>query len=147
MGVCPSRSHLTTCQKLCGQSPLKTLFRNWIGIRFACSLNPTKSDFGLFVFFFSFSVHLFFDSQLHFRLGATILKLLEAEAADLDHQLLFGLLVEAATGPFARGEEKSMPSMPRTHEKYVGLSAEASSLLPTHSLAGCQFGVSSSLSR
>uniref|UniRef100_A0A673CJB0 Calcineurin-binding protein cabin-1 n=1 Tax=Sphaeramia orbicularis TaxID=375764 RepID=A0A673CJB0_9TELE len=50
---------------------------------------------------------------LHFRLSATVLKLLEAGVSDLDHELLFSLLVEAATGPFARGEEKSMPSMPR----------------------------------
>ncbi|TKS79105.1 Calcineurin-binding protein cabin-1 [Collichthys lucidus] len=42
---------------------------------------------------------------------------LEANEPDLEHELLFGLLVEAATGPFARGEEKSMPSMPRSHEK------------------------------
>lgn len=79
-----------------------------------------KSDFCFcfFIFLFSFSSFLlFFGFQLHFRLGATILKLLEAEEVDLDHQLLFSLLVEAATGPFARGEEKSMPSMPRTHEK------------------------------
>ncbi|KAM3610377.1 uncharacterized protein V6R79_003088 [Siganus canaliculatus] len=55
--------------------------------------------------------------ELHFRLSATILKLLENNQSDLDHELLFGLLVEAATGPFARGEEKSMPSMPRSHEK------------------------------
>ncbi|XP_027133185.1 calcineurin-binding protein cabin-1 isoform X1 [Larimichthys crocea] len=55
--------------------------------------------------------------ELHFRLSATILKLLEANEPDLEHELLFGLLVEAATGPFARGEEKSMPSMPRSHEK------------------------------
>nr|XP_019949445.1 PREDICTED: calcineurin-binding protein cabin-1 isoform X4 [Paralichthys olivaceus] len=55
--------------------------------------------------------------ELHFRLGATILKLLEAVKPDLEHELLFNLLVEAATGPFARGEEKSMPSMPRSHEK------------------------------
>ncbi|XP_056890296.1 calcineurin-binding protein cabin-1 isoform X5 [Takifugu flavidus] len=55
--------------------------------------------------------------ELHFRLGATILKLLEANESDLDHELLFNLLVEAATGPFARGEEKSMPSMPRSLEK------------------------------
>ncbi|CAG02525.1 unnamed protein product, partial [Tetraodon nigroviridis] len=55
--------------------------------------------------------------ELHFRLGATILKLLEANESDLDHELLFSLLVEAATGPFARGEEKSMPSLPRTLEK------------------------------
>lgn len=55
--------------------------------------------------------------QLHFRLSATILKLLEANELHLDYELLFGLLVEAATGPFARGEEKSMPSMPRSHEK------------------------------
>ncbi|XP_035021663.1 calcineurin-binding protein cabin-1 isoform X2 [Hippoglossus stenolepis] len=55
--------------------------------------------------------------ELHFRLGATILKLLEAVKPDLEHELLFNLLVEAATGPFARAEEKSMPSMPRSHEK------------------------------
>lgn len=55
--------------------------------------------------------------QLHFRLGATVLKLLEANQSDLDHELLFNLLVEAATGPFARGEEKSMPSMPRSLDK------------------------------
>lgn len=50
-------------------------------------------------------------------MSATILKLLEADEPDLEHELLFNLLVEAATGPFARGEEKSMPSMPRAHEK------------------------------
>uniref|UniRef100_UPI0037E77329 calcineurin-binding protein cabin-1 n=1 Tax=Semicossyphus pulcher TaxID=241346 RepID=UPI0037E77329 len=55
--------------------------------------------------------------ELHFRLSATILKLLEADKPDLEHELLFNLLVEAATGPFARGEEKSMPSMPRSNEK------------------------------
>uniref|UniRef100_A0A672HVF3 Calcineurin-binding protein cabin-1 n=1 Tax=Salarias fasciatus TaxID=181472 RepID=A0A672HVF3_SALFA len=55
--------------------------------------------------------------ELHFRLSATILKLLEADEPSLEHELLFTLLVEAATGPFARGEEKSMPSMPRTNEK------------------------------
>eukprot|EP00064_Thunnus_orientalis_P009324 superscaffoldBa00001176_g9347 len=55
--------------------------------------------------------------ELHFRLSATILKLLEANVPDLEHELLFNLLVEAATGPFARGEEKSMPSIPRSHEK------------------------------
>lgn len=58
-----------------------------------------------------------FCAQLHFRLGATILKLLEANESDLDHELLFQLLVEAAGGPFARGEEKSMPSLPRPLEK------------------------------
>lgn len=58
-------------------------------------------------------------SQLHFRLGATILKLLEASAEPdpLDHELLFSLLVDAASGPFALGEEKSMPSMPRSGDK------------------------------
>ncbi|KAM7018529.1 calcineurin-binding protein cabin-1 isoform 2-T3 [Tautogolabrus adspersus] len=55
--------------------------------------------------------------ELHFRLSATMLKLLEGEQPDLEHELLFNLLVEAATGPFARGEEKSMPSMPRSNEK------------------------------
>uniref|UniRef100_A0A8C7Z549 Calcineurin binding protein 1 n=1 Tax=Oryzias sinensis TaxID=183150 RepID=A0A8C7Z549_9TELE len=47
--------------------------------------------------------------ELHFRLSTSILKLLEANKPDLDHEFLFTLLVEAATGPFARGEEKSMP--------------------------------------
>uniref|UniRef100_A0A667Z4F3 Calcineurin-binding protein cabin-1 n=1 Tax=Myripristis murdjan TaxID=586833 RepID=A0A667Z4F3_9TELE len=51
--------------------------------------------------------------SLYFRLSATILKLLEADEPDLDHELFFNMMVEAATGPFARGEEKSMPSMPR----------------------------------
>ncbi|XP_029916295.1 calcineurin-binding protein cabin-1 isoform X2 [Myripristis murdjan] len=55
--------------------------------------------------------------ELYFRLSATILKLLEADEPDLDHELFFNMMVEAATGPFARGEEKSMPSMPRSHEK------------------------------
>uniref|UniRef100_A0A8C7Z1G6 Calcineurin binding protein 1 n=1 Tax=Oryzias sinensis TaxID=183150 RepID=A0A8C7Z1G6_9TELE len=44
--------------------------------------------------------------ELHFRLSTSILKLLEANKPDLDHEFLFTLLVEAATGPFARGEEK-----------------------------------------
>ncbi|CAL8347299.1 unnamed protein product [Lota lota] len=61
--------------------------------------------------------------ELYFRMSATILKLLEAGAADLDHQLFFSVLVEGAMGPFARGEEKSMPSMPRTNEKEKPLSA------------------------
>ncbi|KAJ0068038.1 hypothetical protein NL108_015078 [Boleophthalmus pectinirostris] len=55
--------------------------------------------------------------ELHFRLSATILKLLESGVSDLDHELFFSLLVEAATGPFAKGEEKSVPSVPRSNEK------------------------------
>ncbi|XP_068423022.1 calcineurin-binding protein cabin-1 isoform X5 [Clinocottus analis] len=55
--------------------------------------------------------------ELHFRLSATTLKLLEGDVPDQEHELFFNLLVEAATGPFARGEEKSMPSMPRSLEK------------------------------
>ncbi|XP_032373176.1 calcineurin-binding protein cabin-1 isoform X3 [Etheostoma spectabile] len=55
--------------------------------------------------------------ELHFRLSATTLKLLEGNVPDLEHEVLFRLLVEAAVGPFARGEEKSMPSMPRSLEK------------------------------
>uniref|UniRef100_A0A3B3UC71 Calcineurin-binding protein cabin-1 n=1 Tax=Poecilia latipinna TaxID=48699 RepID=A0A3B3UC71_9TELE len=47
--------------------------------------------------------------ELHFRLSASILKLLQATESELDHEFLFNLLVEAATGPFAKGEEKSMP--------------------------------------
>uniref|UniRef100_A0A3B4VMM8 Calcineurin-binding protein cabin-1 n=1 Tax=Seriola dumerili TaxID=41447 RepID=A0A3B4VMM8_SERDU len=56
--------------------------------------------------------------ELHFRLSATILKLLEAVEPDLEHELLFTLLVEAATGPFARGEEKSMPTSPEFDHDY-----------------------------
>uniref|UniRef100_A0A8C7DBQ0 Calcineurin-binding protein cabin-1 n=1 Tax=Oncorhynchus kisutch TaxID=8019 RepID=A0A8C7DBQ0_ONCKI len=44
--------------------------------------------------------------ELYFRLSATILKLLEAEEPDLEHEIFFNILAEAATGPFARGEEK-----------------------------------------
>lgn len=54
---------------------------------------------------------------------ATILKLLEEEGGKeeseqkehLDHELFFNMLAEAAVGPFARGEEKSMP---KTSDKY-----------------------------
>ncbi|CAL8249872.1 unnamed protein product, partial [Boreogadus saida] len=60
--------------------------------------------------------------ELYFRMSATILKLLEAGGTDPDHQLFFSVLVEGAMGPFARGEEKSMPSMPRTNEKEKPLS-------------------------
>uniref|UniRef100_A0A3Q3LVI3 Calcineurin-binding protein cabin-1 n=1 Tax=Labrus bergylta TaxID=56723 RepID=A0A3Q3LVI3_9LABR len=56
--------------------------------------------------------------ELHFRLSATMLKLLEGEQPDLEHELLFNLLVEAATGPFARGEEKSMPTSPEFDHDY-----------------------------
>ncbi|XP_027890617.1 calcineurin-binding protein cabin-1 isoform X2 [Xiphophorus couchianus] len=55
--------------------------------------------------------------ELHFRLSASVLKLLQATESELDHEFLFNLLVEAATGPFAKGEEKSMPSLPRSNEK------------------------------
>ncbi|XP_072561879.1 calcineurin-binding protein cabin-1 isoform X2 [Paramormyrops kingsleyae] len=51
--------------------------------------------------------------ELHFRISATILKLLESppSGADtqMDHELFFSILAEAACGPFARGEEKNMP--------------------------------------
>uniref|UniRef100_A0A3Q2QJH7 Calcineurin binding protein 1 n=1 Tax=Fundulus heteroclitus TaxID=8078 RepID=A0A3Q2QJH7_FUNHE len=60
--------------------------------------------------------------ELHFRLSASILKLLHGTEPDLDHEVLFNLLVEAATGPFAKGEEKSMPSLPRSNEKWNVLS-------------------------
>ncbi|XP_057687849.1 calcineurin-binding protein cabin-1 isoform X2 [Corythoichthys intestinalis] len=60
--------------------------------------------------------------ELHFRLSATILKLLETNEPNLDHEVLFSLLVEAATGPFAIGEEKSMPSIPRSNEKEKSIS-------------------------
>ncbi|XP_077571354.1 calcineurin-binding protein cabin-1 isoform X2 [Stigmatopora nigra] len=60
--------------------------------------------------------------ELHFRLSATILKLLEANDPKVDHEVLFNLLVEAASGPFAIGEEKSMPSIPRSNEKEKSVS-------------------------
>ncbi|XP_072538504.1 calcineurin-binding protein cabin-1 isoform X3 [Salminus brasiliensis] len=56
--------------------------------------------------------------ELFFRMTATILKLLEEERdgdeveptkSVLDYELFFNMLAEAAVGPFARGEEKSMP--------------------------------------
>ncbi|XP_060787332.1 calcineurin-binding protein cabin-1 isoform X4 [Neoarius graeffei] len=55
--------------------------------------------------------------ELFFRTAATILKLLEEECGKeeseqkdhLDYDLFFNMLAEAAVGPFARGEEKSMP--------------------------------------
>ncbi|XP_053480415.1 calcineurin-binding protein cabin-1 isoform X2 [Ictalurus furcatus] len=55
--------------------------------------------------------------ELFFRTAATILKLLEEESGKeesepkdhLDYELFFNMLAEAAVGPFARGEEKSMP--------------------------------------
>uniref|UniRef100_A0AAY5E9C3 Calcineurin-binding protein cabin-1 n=1 Tax=Electrophorus electricus TaxID=8005 RepID=A0AAY5E9C3_ELEEL len=56
--------------------------------------------------------------ELFFRTSATILKLLEEEDDDtvpepqknlLDYELFFNVLAEAAVGPFARGEEKSVP--------------------------------------
>uniref|UniRef100_A0A3B5MH07 Calcineurin-binding protein cabin-1 n=1 Tax=Xiphophorus couchianus TaxID=32473 RepID=A0A3B5MH07_9TELE len=58
-------------------------------------------------------VNLLIILLLHFRLSASVLKLLQATESELDHEFLFNLLVEAATGPFAKGEEKSMPSLPR----------------------------------
>lgn len=74
--------------------------------------------------------------QLYFRLSATTLKLLEGGEPDLEHELLFTMLAEAATGPFARGEEKSMPSMPRSHEKwdiwFVIISCSTTVLGPSH---------------
>ncbi|XP_056132022.1 calcineurin-binding protein cabin-1 [Lampris incognitus] len=66
--------------------------------------------------------------ELYFRLSATILKLLEAGEPDLEYDIFFNMLVEAATGPFAKGEEKSMPSMPRSHEKEKPPSMDEDSL-------------------
>uniref|UniRef100_A0A8C9ZIE7 Calcineurin-binding protein cabin-1 n=1 Tax=Sander lucioperca TaxID=283035 RepID=A0A8C9ZIE7_SANLU len=57
------------------------------------------------------------EAALEVNYLATTLKLLEGNVPDLEHEVLFRLLVEAAIGPFARGEEKSMPSMPRSLEK------------------------------
>lgn len=65
-------------------------------------------------------------SQLFFRLAATILKLLEEEGGKeeseqkdhLDFELFFNMLADAAVGPFARGEEKSVPKT-STSDKYV----------------------------
>ncbi|XP_058246741.1 calcineurin-binding protein cabin-1 isoform X3 [Hemibagrus wyckioides] len=55
--------------------------------------------------------------ELFYRTAATILKLLEEEGGKeesgqkdhLDYELFFNMLADAAVGPFARGEEKSIP--------------------------------------
>ncbi|XP_041079320.1 calcineurin-binding protein cabin-1-like isoform X4 [Polyodon spathula] len=49
--------------------------------------------------------------ELHFRLSASILKLLEAGEGEqaLDREMMFNILKEAAEGAFARGEEKNTP--------------------------------------
>ncbi|MGH0151437.1 UNVERIFIED_CONTAM: hypothetical protein FKN15_020161 [Acipenser sinensis] len=49
--------------------------------------------------------------ELHFRLSASILKLLEAGEGEQaqDREMMFNILKEAAEGAFARGEEKNTP--------------------------------------
>ncbi|TSO88119.1 Calcineurin-binding protein cabin-1 [Bagarius yarrelli] len=55
--------------------------------------------------------------ELFYRTAATILKLLEGETGTeeseqkdrLDYEIFFNMLADAAVGPFARGEEKTMP--------------------------------------
>uniref|UniRef100_A0A8C9VN10 Calcineurin-binding protein cabin-1 n=1 Tax=Scleropages formosus TaxID=113540 RepID=A0A8C9VN10_SCLFO len=60
---------------------------------------------------------------LYFRLSASILKLLESRPpsaeAQQEHELFFSILTEAASGPFARGEEKNTP---KSSEKEKALS-------------------------
>ncbi|MBN3283829.1 CABIN protein, partial [Polyodon spathula] len=55
--------------------------------------------------------YLLLYKQLHFRLSASILKLLEAGEGEqaLDREMMFNILKEAAEGAFARGEEKNTP--------------------------------------
>ncbi|XP_018587162.2 calcineurin-binding protein cabin-1 isoform X2 [Scleropages formosus] len=61
--------------------------------------------------------------ELYFRLSASILKLLESRPpsaeAQQEHELFFSILTEAASGPFARGEEKNTP---KSSEKEKALS-------------------------
>ncbi|XP_030622423.1 calcineurin-binding protein cabin-1 [Chanos chanos] len=79
--------------------------------------------------------------ELFFRLSATILKLLESEneegeeeRAGADYELFFSMLAEAAVGPFARGEEKSMPKQ-SDKEKLPSLNDEDSSSMGTATAA------------
>ncbi|XP_038649490.1 calcineurin-binding protein cabin-1 isoform X3 [Scyliorhinus canicula] len=46
--------------------------------------------------------------EVYFRLHASILKLLEKDGVTVDCEMLFSYIKEAAQGPFARGEEKSI---------------------------------------
>ncbi|KAJ8401063.1 hypothetical protein AAFF_G00390200 [Aldrovandia affinis] len=80
--------------------------------------------------------------ELYFRLSATILKLLEGEEPGLDHELFFSILLEAAAGPFARGEEKNMPKSSEkekapsvndedSHSSSVGVAAALRTSLPS----------------
>uniref|UniRef100_A0A8C1YXG0 Calcineurin-binding protein cabin-1 n=1 Tax=Cyprinus carpio TaxID=7962 RepID=A0A8C1YXG0_CYPCA len=75
---------------------------------------------------------------LFFRLGATILKLLENEEDDgeqseqqmklLNYELFFNMLAEAAVGPFARGEEKTTSKTSNDKEKLPSINDEDSPL-------------------
>ncbi|KTF83645.1 hypothetical protein cypCar_00006386 [Cyprinus carpio] len=74
--------------------------------------------------------------MLFFRLGATILKLLENEEDDgeqseqqmklLNYELFFNMLAEAAVGPFARGEEKTTSKTSNDKEKLPSINDEDS---------------------
>ncbi|XP_051510129.1 calcineurin-binding protein cabin-1 isoform X1 [Myxocyprinus asiaticus] len=74
--------------------------------------------------------------ELFFRLSATILKLLENEEDGgeqseqqmkiLDYELFFNMLAEAAIGPFARGEEKTMPKTSSDKEKLSSINDDDS---------------------
>ncbi|XP_042618685.1 calcineurin-binding protein cabin-1-like isoform X5 [Cyprinus carpio] len=74
--------------------------------------------------------------ELFFRLGATILKLLENEEDDgeqseqqmklLNYELFFNMLAEAAVGPFARGEEKTTSKTSNDKEKLPSINDEDS---------------------
>uniref|UniRef100_A0A8C2GGG0 Calcineurin-binding protein cabin-1 n=1 Tax=Cyprinus carpio TaxID=7962 RepID=A0A8C2GGG0_CYPCA len=74
--------------------------------------------------------------ELFFRLGATILKLLESEEDDgeqseqqmklLNYELFFNMLAEAAVGPFARGEEKTTSKTSNDKEKLPSINDEDS---------------------
>ncbi|XP_028680400.2 calcineurin-binding protein cabin-1 isoform X2 [Erpetoichthys calabaricus] len=79
--------------------------------------------------------------ELHFRLSASILKLLENGQAEqeLDHEMLFSILKDAAEGPFARGEEKNTP---KASEKEKPLSGNDDD---SHSSTGTPLGPGTSL--
>ncbi|XP_039628031.1 calcineurin-binding protein cabin-1 isoform X2 [Polypterus senegalus] len=79
--------------------------------------------------------------ELHFRLSASVLKLLENGQAEqeLDHEMLFSILKDASEGPFARGEEKNTP---KASEKEKPLSGNDDD---SHSSTGTPLGPGTSL--
>ncbi|XP_018421411.1 PREDICTED: calcineurin-binding protein cabin-1 [Nanorana parkeri] len=76
--------------------------------------------------------------EVYFRLHASVLKLLEKPAHELDHKMLFTVMKEASEGPFAKGEEKNTPKASEK-EKHSALDEDS------HSSAGTMPGPGNSI--